>query len=180
MFFFQTNIPLLPAFAQVFPRSGRWKEPTGVSESKQQLINCWAWIRSCGVSSDPCKSAHKLLFSQPFVAHSPASSGQSWSLMGLFNCCLTEGRAKVIPECAFYSNGLIHKFGTDQIMEAFTALKSSLTSWKWIIPTYSTDATFWQVKSSYSMFGHTGGTSLWVTLHLRYFPSTLHHRNRCR
>lgn len=36
----------------------------------------------------------KLLFSRPFVAHCPASSGQSWSLMGLFNCSPTEGTFK--------------------------------------------------------------------------------------
>lgn len=70
------GIPLFFAFAQVFLGPDVKKEQAGLSEGKQQLIN-WLWIQSCVVSIDPCKRAQKIAFSRPYVAHSPASPGQS-------------------------------------------------------------------------------------------------------
>lgn len=53
-----------------------------------------------------------------------------------------------------YSSGLTCR-GMCQIIISFTAFKSSLNSGKRVLPPDSAVVTFWQVKSFYSMFGHT-------------------------
>ena len=96
---FSTGVPLLTAFAQLFLQPVVRKVSAGLSESKHQLINCWSQIRSCVVSSDPCKGTQKIAFPRTFVAHSPSSSGQSRLLMGGFNCWPAEMRTDVRVKC---------------------------------------------------------------------------------